>query len=444
MKALLKHEKIYNSEELQAFFLSLEERYEIEDARERYHNLVNFSRNSEVPFHQWFKYREGFSGELIEELIEMSGAEKGDIIIDPFTGSGTTNVVAMLKGYSTLGLDANPMSAFIASVKTDCYSRKDIGKARSYLESLADFSEIIEKPAYEDIRKYFNENNFKELLRIKTYIDQLDESKAKNILLAGFISIVEICSDRKRDGNGLKKAPTKVSDVPAEFVAKVNLMLSDIAAEMDHDGVRGFGIYDTAFHLKDRFDECCQGKRAGVIIFSPPYANSFDYFESYKLELVFGDYADGLGGISELRKKAVRSFVGAGKQDECDIYVDALAREIEEAVPEKEKESGRRDSRTRKVPDMLRGYFYDMREVIHQCGLCLERGRKTYIVVDQSAYIGKIVPTDLLFGYLAEKEGFQVGKIIACRRTRTSTQQLRKYPYLKTAIRESIVELVKK
>lgn len=93
---------------------------------------------------------------------------------------------------------------------------------------------------------------------------------------------------------------------------------------------------------------------------------------------------------------------------------------------------------------MIRGYFSDMREIIKQCSLTLSSGKKTYIVVDQSAYCGKIVPTDLLLAYFGELEGFEVGKIIECRKARTSTQQLNKYPYLKTTLRESIVVLIKK
>ena len=126
------------------------------------------------------------------------------------------------------------------------------------------------------------------------------------------------------------------------------------------------------------------------------------------------------------------------------MFVDLVAKEIESAIPEKEKETGRRDTRTRKVPNMIRGYFSDMHEVLRQCAKCLKPGRKVFIVVDQSAYLGKIVPTDLFLAYFGEMEGFEVGRIIECRKARTSTQQLNKYPYLKTALRESIVELIKK
>lgn len=444
MKQLLLNNKIYDSDILQKFILSLESRYTIESAKDKYHNLVNFSTNTFVPYHQWFKYREGFASELITELISMSGAQPGECIIDPFCGSGTTNVVSLLNGYDTLGLDVNPMSAFITNTKVDHYRQSDLDLAATYLELLKTFAEHDFKSSYEDIRKYFNESNFRELVRIKTFLNTLNDSKAKNILLVAFDSIIIDCSDRKRDGNGLKTRLTKVDNVMQFFQNKVELIIDDINSIKPNELATGHGVYNTAYELYDEYLKLFSIKKPGAIIFSPPYANSFDYFESYKLELVFGDYANGMTGINELRKKAVRSFIGASQQITCDPYVDMIALEIENAIPLKEKETGKRDTRTRKVPNMIKGYFSDMHEVIRQCALTLPSEKRTYIVVDQSAYCGKIVPTDLLLAYFGEREGFEVGRIIECRKARTSTQQLNKYPYLKTTLRESIVELIKK
>lgn len=443
MRELLQTKKIYESEDLQRFVLSLETRYPIESAQERYHSLVNFSANAEVPYHQWFKYREGFAGELITQLIAMSGARAGECIIDPFCGSGTTDVVAVLSGFDTLGLDVNPMSAFIANAKVAHYVAEDLSLAEHYLSLLEGFHEYNYKKAYEDIRKYFNTASFDGLVRIKTYLDTLPETKARNILTVAFYSIIMECSNRKRDGNGLKTSATKVEDVAACYREKVSLILRDIISVRPADTASGFCVCSTAYDLHKEYSRLFGDKPAGAIIFSPPYANSFDYFESYKLELVFGDCVDGMSGMNELRKKAVRSFIGGAAQQSCDPYVDMIAAEIEHAVPIKELETGKKDNRTRKVPNMIRGYFSDMQEVLHQCALTLGPGKKTYIVVDQSAYCGKIVPTDLLLAYLGEREGFRVGKVIKCRKARTSTQQLNKYPYLKTTLRESIVELIK-
>jgi DNA modification methylase len=124
MRELLQNRQIYSNHELQDFILQLETRYNVTDLSGKYSNAVNFSENQNVPFHKWFRYREGFSGNLVKELIRESGALKDDVIVDPFSGSGTTPVVAALEGYSGLGIDVNPLTVYIANVKMRQFTQK--------------------------------------------------------------------------------------------------------------------------------------------------------------------------------------------------------------------------------------------------------------------------------------------------------------------------------
>jgi hypothetical protein len=71
-------------------------------------------------------------------------------------------------------------------------------------------------------------------------------------------------------------------------------------------------------------------------------------------------------------------------------------------------------------------------------------GSTCHIVVDQSSYLGVVVPTDILLADIAQQQGLVVDRLIRCRRANTSGQQLNDYPYLKTILRESIVSIIKK
>jgi len=444
MKELLKERQIYDNKDLQQFILQLECRYEIKDMSSEYCNSVNFSENENVPFHQWFRYREGFSGNLIKELISDSGATKNEVIIDPFSGSGTTPMVAVLNGYNGLGIDVNPLSAFIANVKMQHCTRRELQLCKSIVRNLPEVN-ISNRNKYDGIKKYFKPMNFEVLCGLKDYIDGVDDISTQSILMTAFLCIIEACSNRRRDGNGLKTVSTKVSDVRDTFIKKAMEILNDLETTSCNLIGKGECIADSATNLYQIYKQYKGSKnlKVGTIIFSPPYPNSFDYFESYKLELVFGDFAANIKGINDFRQQAVRSFIGVKEQQESDKYINIIAEEIHKAIPEKEAKTGKKDSRTRKVPNMIKGYFSDMQEIIRQCGLCLEKGKKTYIVIDQSAYVGVIVPTDLLLAYLSEQVGFKVESIIECRKCRTSAQQLQRFPYLKNVLRESIVELVK-
>jgi len=441
----LLNNKVYNRKELTDFIIALESKYNIVDETEKFSYLVNFSNNLNTPYHKWFRYREGFAGKLVQDLILKSGARKGELIIDPFCGSGTVPVVSMLNGYAGLGIDINPLSAFITEVKTRFYSEGTLIKAVKFLEEMKSYKLDEEKIDSNDVKKFFHEATFNKLSIIKCFIDALTDKDIKDLFLLSFICIIEICSNRRRDGNGLKTLVSQIKDINAVFRIKLLEIISDIREEQPEESNKCYSFSASATDLYSIYSEIhtSDNLNAGAIIFSPPYANSFNYFESYKMELVMGGFVSTIRSMKTLRSKAVRSFIGVKEQKNYDYYVDLIAKEIEESVPIKEKETGKRDNRTRKVPNMIKGYFYDMDQIIEQCSFVLEKGKRCYIVIDQSSYLGKVIPSDLLFAYIGEKHNFEVSNILVCRKAMTSAQQLKKYPYLKNILRESIVELIK-
>lgn len=445
---------IYSDQKLQKFVYNLENRFHVHDETEHFGQLVNFSRNVDIPYHNWFRYREGFSHTLIRELLQKSKIKKDEYVLDPFCGSGTTVVEAALNGFSGIGMDINPMAAFISRVKCRSYTDEEISRVRQLLKNLPETLHNQRTPEdyikkYQEVQKFFNNNNFERLMTVRHWIDtekKVTGSEIYELLLCAYICVIEEISDRKRDGNGLKSRASKVCDVEQYFAAKLKRMTDDIEKHRISDGLQSSVIYGNAMKLSETVGRysAITGKTLGTIMFSPPYANSFDYFESYKMEVILGDYAENMKDIGEYRQQAVESFVGRNDpRTKVREFVELMSEEIEAAIPEKEKRTGKRDTRTRKVPKMIKGYFTDMEKVIAESSEVLNENKKCYIVVDQSAYLGKIVPTDLFLAAIAEDYGFLVEEIIICRKARTSTQQIQRYPYLKDSLRESIVILKK-
>jgi len=97
----------------------------------------------------------------------------------------------------------------------------------------------------------------------------------------------------------------------------------------------------------------------------------------------------------------------------CGIdIVEVLCREINEEMQKKEAKTGKRDGRTRLMPNMIRWYFSDMDNVLKEIYKALSNGGTCYIVVVQSAYVGVIIPTDTVLVLLAERKGFTVEKYL--------------------------------
>lgn len=445
---------VYSDRHLKEFIYRLEQRYNVQDEVALFRQLVNFSKNKDIPYHGWFKYREGFSHTLVKELLKRSGIGKNEYVLDPFCGSGTTIVEAALNGYSGIGIDVNPMSAFLSRVKCRSYTDEEVAAILKLSQTLTGSlwqqvpsDEYLKK--YHEVEKFFQPKNYSRLLAIREAIDNqraVIGDKLYDLLFCAYICIIEEVSDRKRDGNGLKTQRSKVADVERFYIEKLQEMVEDIQKHRIANNVISILDYGNAMRLSETVAVYSESihKSLGAIMYSPPYANSFDYFESYKMEVILADYAENMKEIGAYRQQAVESFIGrSNKRNEIRDFIDLMSQEIEKAIPEKEARTGKRDARTRKVPQMIKGYFTDMEKVISESSNVLTTGKKCYIVVDQSAYLGKIVPTDLFLAAIAEHYDFKVTDIIICRIAKTSGQQIKQYPYLSDSLRESIVVLEK-
>jgi hypothetical protein len=436
----------YNNSNLRREIEELELRYHFEDLTARYCNLVNFSTNFELPFHRWARYREGYSANLVTSIIKESGISSAKhIVVDPMCGSGTTAVAANAMGFDAIGLDVNPFSIELASSKQVRLSKGEVESARRWLNKLSIVETSKTGVSGPDVAKFFQEGRYDQLLSILNRIHRVRQENLRIILRMAWMCILEDCSDRKKDGNGLATRPSPVRCVVQRFKDQVSLMLEDLENPIPLNRATSSLQCASAYDLKKAVANAGINKKVGLVVFSPPYANSFNYFESYKMELLAGGYCKTRDDIYEMSKNAVRSFrmvVRDSLQGGLPI-LDLLVEEIEAALPRKEAATGKRDSRTRIMLDVIKAYFLDMQKVIKEVYAVLCKSGRCYIVVDQSSYVGVVVPTDLLLARIGELEGFRVSGVQKCRKANTSGQQLREYPYLKHCLRESIVCLEK-
>ena len=67
--------------------------------------------------HRFYTYPAGFSPKFVSSAIKNL-TKKGDIVLDPFMGGGTSIVEGMRLGRKTIGIDLNYISFFVSKVKT--------------------------------------------------------------------------------------------------------------------------------------------------------------------------------------------------------------------------------------------------------------------------------------------------------------------------------------
>ena len=397
-------------------------------------NLVNFKKNKEEPIHRWFDYKQGYSSLLVKNIIQGESPDKKDYVIDPFCGVGTTNVVAQHMGYKTIGLDINPVATFIAKVKCSNYSKRDVSEIKEYIDKFAP-KKSINIPNSTLLEKSFSKDSFNQLMCIKGFFEGIKNEKASDFFKLIYLSIVEETSNRIKDGNGIKIVKNKkiIPNIYDHYIKKANTFLMDIDVSKElpqSDIIHGSLLIQNDF-------EKVKNKKAGIIIFSPPYANCFDYCEVYKLELWMGDFVKQYDDFEEYRSIAMRSHVNSkfnhtikNKNNSVDIIADMISCF---------------NIWNKNIPDMIRGYFDDMEEMLIKLETLMVPNSKCFIVVANSGYRGVLVPTDLLISEISKKIGLNVKEIIYARKIRASSQQMRElHEEYEELMRESIIVLEKK
>lgn len=412
--------------------------------------FVNWKGNAASPIHRWLRYREAYSPNLIDKL------SLGDKILDPFCGCGSILLGAAQSGYTSAGIDVNPLATFAARVKLTPLSKPQIRAAQAFADRLT--TQIAKAtpwpaPGLAIAGKVFEPEILETLLRIRAMIESgFGADKCiRNFLHLAWVAILERVGSYFKEGNGIKYRNRK--RLKTGYVLRPEGEWQEDRFGIDQkkfvqDSYLShlrMMLQDTRFWKKGRWrdqvviegnvlemDQLLPRKKFNSIVFSPPYANRFDYFESMKVELWFGGFVDSYQANNQLRKISLRSHLGADLNRPYEP-VEPLESLID--LMDRDASSWRMG-----VPDLLRGYFDDMRLTLKHCRKLLGDG-SCYIVVGNSAFAGVIVPTDVLLAKIGLECGFKKAELLVTRHLTVAPQQRNQLSSLEDNMRESVVVL---
>jgi len=260
--------------------------------------------------HGIHKYPAKFFPELPRWLIEKY-SKKGDLILDPFSGSATTNVESLLLSRNSVGIDVDPFSRFIAKVKTTPLNEVELKKAKKEIINLV-LNYNSEKVKEQDIPKFpyrdnwFNKEILHELAYIKKCISGLNCSqKTKNFFLVCFSSIIRAVSNA--DDNCTRTVIRKKLNkeiYPADALKKfAESILTNIPRMIDFSNECSKIHYAKFPKNMDARDIRYKENIFDLAVTSPPYVNAVDYPRTHQLEIYWLGFES--GSLTTLKKQHV-------------------------------------------------------------------------------------------------------------------------------------------
>ncbi len=412
-------------------------------------NAVRWIPAAERPIHRWFRYREGFSPALFDHL-KTKGTR-----LDPFCGCGTTLVESARSGVRAYGIDVNPLATFITTTKTTPVNKREsVEFKRLTHQSLKSYRRFgpAQAPAFPLINKIFLPESLETLLRLRAFIDTVTSPRVRALLHLAWVSILEDCSNAFKEGNGLKyrnkrRRPGRYETVPdstwipkyfgisvRRFVEnrwkeQCDAIASDLSDHPLPNSATTKVVTGSSLDARNlRFDE-----PASLAVFSPPYANRFDYFEAFKVELWMGGFVNAASELGVLRKTSMRSHLAAarGASDSTWSRLSPFLSAMDSSA----------SSVRMGIKAALAGYFDDTRTLLRGLHAALAPRATVAVVVGNSAYARSIIPTDTLVARIGQEEGYDVERVLVARHLHVSSQQRAHLGSLDEYMRESVVVL---
>ena len=279
----------------------------------------------------------------------------GDLVLDPFCGSGTVLLESLLAGRIPIGADSNPVARLISRVKTKPISTIVLKQSFNRLyKRILDSDSHGTTPDVVNIDHWFHKHVQEELIHIKTNIEKVRRRDIREFFLVAFSNTLRKVSL----ADPLISVPVKLNahkhETQSPHYSRVNETLErleninvyhafydqvekSIELMKGLDGLLGNGesetkIFEDARNLSSQHDSTVQ-----LIVTSPPYGGAQKYIRSSSLSLGWLEYCD-----SKQLRKFERQSIGRehyGKDEYKEISscgvpeADELIADIEKISP---------------------------------------------------------------------------------------------------------------
>lgn len=239
------------------------------------------------PIHYSISYRASFKPELPDYYIRRYTKNKTQIIMDPFSGRGTTVLQANLLGYKAIHNDLSPVSYFIVR------SRQNIPSYEEFIDRInqINFQKKRKEPSSEEKERFypfFHPDTYKELLNLREeYLNNKNDSVLQYIMFIalsrlhghsdGFFSAYSfpqfsILPESQKKNNLKRNTKIIYKDIKSRIIKKYK---QDHSKELPKEyQISKFNEY---YQLDSRNLYSIPDNYVDLIITSPPFLDKVNY-----------------------------------------------------------------------------------------------------------------------------------------------------------------------
>ena len=357
--------------------------------RQRFRALLqgdlDFHGQEASPIHRVHPFPAKFPPALPRLFIQHL-TRKGDLVLDPMMGSGTTVVEAAYSGRVALGGDIDPLALLLTQAKCNPISPhllaraviRTLRQAEAFMREGQRLQQRWETGFDEETRRFldywFLPETQKELLALSMALERETDPGVRMWLRITFSGIIIAKGGSVALARDLSHTrPHRVAKTPrSAFVAfrERGMRLAQILGRTGNPGAQAKVLWQG-----DAQALPLPANRVRLIVTSPPYAgNAIDYMRAHKFTLVWWGYS--IRQLGALRREYIGGETTHGVLLEpLPDTAQASVQHIAEADPKKGK--------------VLHRYYSEMRRVFLEMARVLQPGGFAVIIVGESTMRGR-------------------------------------------------------
>ncbi|MDR1551848.1 MAG: site-specific DNA-methyltransferase [Prevotellaceae bacterium] len=356
--------------------------------------------------HGYYTYPAKFIPQLAERLIKENSQE-GDVVIDPFMGSGTTVVEAIVNNRIGIGTDINEIACLLSKVKTTPLNYFDLLQELKNFEQelpyrmngrFAEFLKAAQRyiPENERIDYWFLPEQKEKLSVIFAKILEIENTDIQNFFLVTFAQILKTCSIwLQKSVKPTRDLHKKIYDPLTLFLQQAKKMIKKHYEfnQILNENIKNNIDFYRNVQCGDSRNLPCENEKAALIVTSPPYVTSYEYADLHQLPSLWFGYLDEL---AKFRKK----FIGSAHKERENVDLKSVTAENIVSKLKNKKQTE------------VKNYFADMLETFQETKRVLKRGGRACIVIGNTEFQGVKILNAEVFQEQFENIGFKTHDII--------------------------------
>lgn len=351
--------------------------------------------------HCYHRYPAKFIPQLARKLI-LENSNEGDIICDPFYGSGSTILESILHNRIGYGIDINPIAYLITMAKTTPINTIKLQKEIELLDyNLKHTDYKHEDYLPEKLLRWFDLSTYNTLCNILSEIKKIKSQSMMFFFLCAFSHILKSSSYWN---NGSVK-PHKIKD---KFLNKTNDPISRFFSHVKKMELRNQQFNSILPEkIKNNIDlyrkvqigdikNLTSRGQCSLIVTSPPYVVSYEYRDIHSLSLNF--LQDFFSNIP-----ANENFIGSSrrKTTQNKIFSDIASYIVEDL-----------SIQDKNLSKTVLSYFLDMQESFIKSNKLLKTNGRLAVVIGDTSLRGVSISNTQVFAEILSNMGFKEVRLI--------------------------------